>query len=106
MVDLARKIAKENIEAIKATGAKRVVVSDAEAYRVMKVDYPKLLNIATADLGFEVVHILEILLRQSKTVLSYLRLLLTREWLITMHPPFPDCATTGHLIRVKEAGWV
>lgn len=60
MIDLARKIAKENIEAIKATGAKRVVVSDAEAYRVMKVDYPKLLNIATADLGFEVVHILEI----------------------------------------------
>ncbi len=60
MVDVARKIAKENIEAIKATGAKRVVVSDAEAYRTIKVDYPKLLDIATADLGFEVVHILSL----------------------------------------------
>ena len=60
MVDAARKIAKENVEAIKATGAKRVVVSDAEAYRMIKVDYPKLLDIATADLGFEVVHILEL----------------------------------------------
>lgn len=60
MVDAARKIAKENVEAIKATGAKRVVVSDAEAYRMIKVDYPKLLDIATADLGFEVVHIIEL----------------------------------------------
>ena len=60
MVDAARKIAKETVEAIKATGAKRVVVSDAEAYRMIKVDYPKLLDIATADLGFEVVHIIEL----------------------------------------------
>ena len=32
MVDLARKIAKENIEAIKATGAKRVVVRAISEY--------------------------------------------------------------------------
>lgn len=57
MIDAARKIAQETVEAIKATGAKTVVVSDAEVYRMIKVDYPKLLNIATADLGFEVVHI-------------------------------------------------
>ena len=49
MVDAARKIAKENVEAIKATGAKRVVVSDARKLnRMIKVDYPKLLDIATA----------------------------------------------------------
>jgi Fe-S oxidoreductase len=59
-IDEAREIAKKNVEAFKATGAKTVVVSDAEAYRMIKVDYPKLLNIATADLGFEVKHILDI----------------------------------------------
>lgn len=58
MVEAARKIAEETVAAIKATGAKTVVVSDAEVYRMLKVDYPKVLNIATADLGFEVVHIL------------------------------------------------
>ncbi len=60
MVDEARKIAKETVEAIKATGATQVVISDAEAYRMFKVDFPKLLNIATADLGFKVVHIMEL----------------------------------------------
>ncbi len=58
MVEEARKLAEANIAAIKASGAKRVVVSDAEVYRTLKADYPKLLNIATADLGFEVVHVL------------------------------------------------
>ena len=33
--------------------------SCAEGYRMWKVDYPKLLNIATEDLGFEVVHLIE-----------------------------------------------
>lgn len=60
MIDQAKKIAEENVAAIKATGAKTVVVSDAEVYRMIKADYPKLLNIATADLGFEVVHIMEL----------------------------------------------
>jgi Fe-S oxidoreductase len=60
MVEEARKVAKETVDAIKATGAKTVVVSDAEVYRMLKVDYPKLLNIATADLGFEVKHIIEL----------------------------------------------
>ena len=60
MVKEARDIAKETVDAIRAAGAKRVVISDAEAYRMFKVDYPKLLDIHTADLGFEVVHIMEI----------------------------------------------
>ncbi|MGP1442219.1 MAG: (Fe-S)-binding protein [Anaerovoracaceae bacterium] len=60
MVKEARDIAKETVDAIRAAGAKRVVISDAEAYRMFKVDYPKLLDIPTADLGFEVVHIMEI----------------------------------------------
>ena len=46
MIDEAKKLAKRNIEMVKATGAKRVVLSCAEGYRMWKVDYPKMLNIA------------------------------------------------------------
>ncbi|HOP85612.1 MAG TPA: (Fe-S)-binding protein [Syntrophorhabdaceae bacterium] len=59
MIDEAREIAKRNIEAVKASGAKTLLVSCAECYRMWKVDYPKMLNIATADLGFEVIHLIE-----------------------------------------------
>jgi len=59
-VDKARKLAQENIKLIKESGAKTVVFSCAEGYRMMKVDYPKLLGISTVDLGFEVKHITEL----------------------------------------------
>ncbi|OPY65018.1 MAG: Anaerobic glycerol-3-phosphate dehydrogenase subunit C [Syntrophorhabdaceae bacterium PtaU1.Bin034] len=59
MIDEARELAKRNIEMMKATGAKKLLTSCAECYRTWKVDYPKMLNIATADLGFEVIHLLE-----------------------------------------------
>ena len=59
MLDEARELAKRNIEAVKATGAKTVLLTCAEGYRMWKVDYPKLLNIATSDLGFNVVHLVE-----------------------------------------------
>jgi Fe-S oxidoreductase len=59
MFDQAKEIAKRNIEEIKKTGAKTVLVSCAECYRTLKVDYPKMLNVATKDLGFEVVHLVE-----------------------------------------------
>ncbi len=59
MIDEARKMAKRNIAEIKKSGAKTVVVSCAEGYRTFKVDYPKMLNIATEDLGFRVVHLVE-----------------------------------------------
>ena len=60
MLDEARALAKRNIEAVKASGAKKVLLTCAEGYRMWKVDYPKLLNIATADLGFEVLHFVEV----------------------------------------------
>ena len=59
-VDKARKVAQENVKFIKDRGAKTVVCSDAEEYRTIKVEYPKLLGINTADLGFEVKHITEL----------------------------------------------
>jgi Fe-S oxidoreductase len=59
MLDEARALAKRNIEMVKNAGVKKVLLSCAEGYRMWKVEYPKLLNIATADLGFEVVHLVE-----------------------------------------------
>ncbi len=59
MINEARKLAKRNIAQVKASGAKTVLLSCAEGYRMWKVEYPKLLNIATDDLGFKVVHLLE-----------------------------------------------
>jgi Fe-S oxidoreductase len=59
MLDEARELAKRNIEVVRKAGVKKVLLSCAEGYRMWKVEYPKLLNIATQDLGFEVVHLVE-----------------------------------------------
>lgn len=66
MIDEAKALAKRNIEAIKATGAKTLMTSCAECYRMIKVDYPKILGIATKDLGFEVIHLVEFVDRAIK----------------------------------------
>jgi len=59
-VNKARELARQNVKYIKDKGAKTVVCSDAEELRTIKVEYPKLLGINTADLGFEVKHITEL----------------------------------------------
>jgi Fe-S oxidoreductase len=59
MVDEAKKLAERNVEAVRKTGAKTLLVSCAEGYRMWKVDYPKMLGIPTSELGFEVVHLTE-----------------------------------------------
>ena len=50
-------VVKHNIEAIKKAGAKKVVTSCGCCYNVLKLRYPEV----QADLGFEVVHITEVL---------------------------------------------
>jgi len=59
MFDEAQALAKRNVEEVRKTGAKTLLLSCAEGYRMWKVDYPKLLDIATDDLGFKVVHLVE-----------------------------------------------
>lgn len=59
-VDKARKLAGENLRFIRETGAKMVVFTCAHCYQTVKVDYPKLLGFSTSDLGFEVVHLVEL----------------------------------------------
>lgn len=60
LLDQARDLAARNLEEVRRAGAKTLLVSCAEGYRMWKVDVPKLLNIATADLGFEVVHLVDL----------------------------------------------
>jgi Fe-S oxidoreductase len=59
MIDEARELAQHNLDAVRQTGASTLLVSCAEGYRMWKVDYPKMLGISTADLGFKVVHLVE-----------------------------------------------
>jgi Fe-S oxidoreductase len=59
MLDEAKALARRNVDEMRKTGAKTLITSCAEGYRMWKVDYPKLLNISTEDLGFKVVHLLE-----------------------------------------------
>ena len=51
------RLAKMNVEAIRATGAKTVITACPECYRTLKLDYPDVVG----DLGFEVLHISEVL---------------------------------------------
>jgi len=59
MVDEARELARRNVDMVKQAGATTLLTSCAECYRMWKVDYPKMLGISTADLGFRVVHLVE-----------------------------------------------
>ena len=59
MIDQAKELACRNWEAVKETGAGTLLTGCAECYRMWKVDYPKILNIATSDLGFRVIHLVE-----------------------------------------------
>lgn len=54
---LFKEMAAHNVEAMKAAGAKRIIVSCAHCYKTWQRDYPALLG----DLPFEVVHISELI---------------------------------------------
>ncbi len=56
--DVARSLAKHNVEAIKAKGATKVLYACAGCFRASKVDWPRLLG---EELPFEVIHITEFL---------------------------------------------
>lgn len=55
----AKELAEHNIAAIEASGAKTVITSDAECYKTLKVDYPKIMEKSTSDMPFTVLHITE-----------------------------------------------
>lgn len=59
LFDEAKALAQRNVDEVRKTGAKTLLTSCAECYRMWKVDYPKMLEISTDDLGFKVVHLVE-----------------------------------------------
>jgi Fe-S oxidoreductase len=59
LFDEAKALAQRNVEEVRKTGAETLLTSCAECYRMWKVDYPKLLDISTEDLGFKVIHLVE-----------------------------------------------
>jgi len=60
-IDQARKLMDHNLNVIRELGVKMVVTSCAACYKTLKVDYPKLLGKSTEDLGFKVLHVVELL---------------------------------------------
>jgi heterodisulfide reductase subunit D len=62
--DLARDLARRNAEVIRGTGARQVVFSCPEGYRMFKDVYPTLIG----SLGFEPVHILSLMAEKSKAL--------------------------------------
>jgi Fe-S oxidoreductase len=91
LLDQARELARRNLEEVRRTEARTLLVSCAEGYRMWKVDVPKLLNIATDDLGFKVVHLVELVDEKVKNgALTFKRPLNTR---LTYH----DACSLGRL---------
>lgn len=77
---LAEDVARHNIEAIRASGARTVVTACAECYKSFKVDYSNIWG----ELGFEVVHVSEMILR------------LINEGKITFESSLPEKKVTYH----------
>ncbi|MFA7139030.1 MAG: (Fe-S)-binding protein [Bacteroidales bacterium] len=57
-LELFKKMAKDNVEAMKQAGAKRVIVNCAHCYKTWKTDYP---NAVGEELPFEVVHVTDLI---------------------------------------------
>jgi Fe-S oxidoreductase len=56
---LAKEMAEHNVKAIEDSGAKTVITSDAEVYKTLKVDYPRILEKSTEDMPYAILHITE-----------------------------------------------
>ena len=62
-VDSFRRLAELNVEAIQATGAKKVIFTCAECYNAFKTDYPPYVG----SVPFEMIHLTELLADRIKT---------------------------------------
>ena len=57
--ELARTMMEHNLKSIADSGAKIIITGDADCYKTLKVDYPKLLGRSTDDMPYTVLHIVE-----------------------------------------------
>jgi Fe-S oxidoreductase len=56
-----KDIVEHHLKLIRDTGAKTVLTNCAECYKTLKVDYPKIMGFSTEDLGFKVIHLVELI---------------------------------------------
>jgi Fe-S oxidoreductase len=90
-VDSFRSLAELNVEAIQATGARKVVFTCAECYNAFKTDYPPYVG----SLPFEMMHLTELLADEIKTgALAFEPL----PGLVTYHDP----CRMGRYLQVHE----
>jgi len=57
----AKKIIENNLKMIRNVEAKTVLTNCAECYKTLKVDYPKVMGFSTEELGFKVIHLVELI---------------------------------------------
>ena len=60
LVAQAKEVAQKNIQALEKTGAKTLLTSCAECYKTWTVDYPKLFSKSYDEMGYTVVHLVEL----------------------------------------------
>lgn len=66
MAEAALRQARANIESLQSSGASVIVTACAECYKTWKVDYPKLMDKRTDEMGYRVIHIAELAARKIK----------------------------------------
>jgi heterodisulfide reductase subunit D len=83
-VDVAKEMARHNIELIESIGAKTVVTSCAGCYRTLKLDYPRLVGKP----GFEVLHTTELLQRLiGEGKITFKDVNASEKMIVTYHDP-------------------
>jgi Fe-S oxidoreductase len=60
LVEQAKDVALRNMDALKKSGASTIVTSCAECYKTWLVDYPKLFSKSPLEMGYKVVHLVEL----------------------------------------------
>lgn len=65
-LEKAKAVAEHNLEVMKKSGAATLVTACAECYNTWKVHYPRLLKKSTSDMGYQVLHISELVSQKLK----------------------------------------
>ncbi len=94
-IDVFKSLAKQNIETIKASGAKRVILSCAEGYMALKREYPRHFDFGKV----EILHITEFIAQKIEEGAIEFTQPFSPEITVTYHDP----CRLGRYMKVYEA---